>query len=184
MFVACACAASGASEDAAGAANVGERTETRDTAYVIDSILGSVAGISVGMTEAKLRESAKQYEVRTEVIEGDEYRVYEVHLTADIHLKCTLNDGVVYSIESSSAKIRDERGLGVGSQLGELKKAYPGGKFVTGIAEGDFAAYVTGTRVIFRFDRRDFEDSCFDAVAKCAVDDRVLVQSISIYVPD
>jgi hypothetical protein len=183
-FVATGCAASSASESRDDDAKVSAKTESLRTSYVIDSAVGSVDGISVGMTEARLRESGKPYEVRTAIVEGDEYRVYEVHLAADVHLKCVLSDGAVYSIESTSTKIRDEKGLGVGSQLRELRKAYPAGKFVTGIAEGDYAAFANGTRVIFRFDHHDFKDSCFESSSGCAVDDAVIVQSISIYAPD
>ena len=166
---------------------IAAETEEESDNYIIDSQAGSVAGIAVGMTEAQIRESGWPYETRTKNLEGDEYKIYDISLADGVVLSCTLDfENTVYSIESSSAGVRDEYGLGVDSSLRELKEFYAGGRFIKGNEEGRYANFLTGTRLIFRFDHEELDDSCFDYRQECAVDDSIAVRSISIglYTPN
>lgn len=174
------CVANETAEITKGAPEIGAQTKEERASYVINSEAGSVAGISVGMTETEIREAGWPYETRSEILEGDEYKIYDLRLTGDTRLKCTLDlENTLYRIESSSAEIRDEHGLGVGSQLSELKRSYPTGRLIRGTAEGRFVNFLTGTRLIFRFDHHDLEESCFD-YKDCTIDDAIAVKSIVI----
>lgn len=143
--------------------------------FFIDSRAGSVAGVTVGMTESQLRESGWPYDTTTKNLEGDEYEVYNITLADGIVLSCTLDlDNTLYSIESSSAEIRDEYGLGVGSTLSKLKEFYARVRFSMGSEEGRYASFLTGTRLIFRFDPDDLDDECFEYGRRCAIDESII----------
>lgn len=181
ILLANGCNSSEAAKVAQGAPGIGAEAAGERIVYVIDSEAGGVAGIAVGMTETELREAGWPYEARTEIQEGDEYKIYDIRLTADAWLECTLDlENILAGIESRSSEVRDKHGLGVGSTLGELKQAYPSGRMIKGIAEGRYASFVTDTRLIFRFDPNDLDDACFDHRQECAIDDSMAVQAIAI----
>jgi len=166
-------------EPAEANADVNEESDS----YIIDSQARSVAGIAVGMTEAKIRESGWPYETRIENFEGDEYKIYDVSLADGVVLNCTLDlENTLYRIESSSVRIQDQFGLGVNSKLIELKLSYPSGKFIKGIAHSRFANFLTETGLMFYFDHKDLDESCFDYDNRthCMVDENIRVNAIAI----
>jgi len=149
--------------------------------YVIDAQAGSIAGLTVGMTETQIREAGWPFETRFQNLEGDEYKIYDINLAEGIALKCTLDlDGVLARIESSSVEVQDQHGLGTGSRLSELKRSYPTGRLIKGTAEGRFANFLTGTRLIFYFNHTDLEESCFDYQQECTIDESIMVKSVAI----
>ncbi len=149
--------------------------------FVIDSQGGSVAGIAVGMTETQIRESRWPYKVRTRNMEGDEYKVYDITLSDGVMLSCTLDlNNTLFRIESDSGDVRDEHGRGVGSILSELKDSYPEGRFIKGYAEGRYAHFVTGTRLIFYFNPDDLSGSCYEETDGCRVDESIMVRTVAI----
>ena len=157
------------------------KTASDSNRYVVDSEAGSVAGIVVGMTEAQIRESGWPYETRFENLEGDEYKIYDIRLTGGALLKLTLDlENTLYRIESSSVEIRDEHGLGVGSTLSKLKDSYPDGRFIKGNAEGRYANFLTGTRLIFYFNPDDLIRTCFEEIGNCPVDESIMVETVAI----
>ncbi|MCJ7592312.1 MAG: hypothetical protein MUO51_13250 [Woeseiaceae bacterium] len=149
--------------------------------FSIDAEAGSIAGIAVGMTEDQVRKLGLPYDVRSENWEGDEYKIYEVHLSATVHLKCVfdLSNSLARILISSSA-VKDQYGLSVGSQLAELERAYPSGKFVYGEADGSYVNFLTGGRLIYYFNPEDVSASCFDNGPDCKVDDRIRATTIAI----
>lgn len=109
-------------------------TESRDIRYVIDSAAGSVDGISVGMTEATLRESGKPCDVRTMIVEGGmKYRAYEVHLAADVRLECVLAMARYMASRILQPKFAMSKDLALVA-VARAEQGLSGGKFVTGIA--------------------------------------------------
>ncbi len=175
------CNANEAAEVVQNASAVSAEAMEESVSYVIDSDAGGVAGISVGMTETELRETGWPYETRTEIQEGDEYKIYAIRLAGGARLKCTLDlENILARIESSSSEIHDKHGLGAGSSLSELKQAYPSGRLSKGVAEGRYASFVTGTRLIFRFDHDDLDETCFDYRQECTINESIAVQSITI----
>lgn len=179
------CGAGCATKDVAEAAENGPEISVGPTAerasYTVDVAAGKIATLYVGMSESELRSSGLPYNARYEVLEGDEYLVYDVRLPDDAKLTCTLDlERTVYKIESTSPKIRDEYGLGVKSQLGELRKAYPTGRLIKGTAEGRFVHFLTGSRLIFTFNHSDLQESCFNLRRDCVIDDEMVVQSIFV----
>ncbi len=164
-----------------GDAGSGAETEQKRTSYVINSDRGSVAGIEIGMSEDELRQAGWPYEKRTEIQEGDEYKIYDIRFAGDAWVECTLNlENVLARIESKSSEVRDRNGLGAGSTLRELRQGYPLGRLIKGIAEGRYVSFVTGTRLIFRFDPKNLEEACFDYRQECVIDEGMVVQSITI----
>ena len=149
--------------------------------HTIDAQAGSVAGLTVGMSEAELQEAGWPYETYTEFLEGEEYKIYDAILPDGVRLKCTLYDNMVWRIDSFTPGVHDEYGLGVGSRLGELRASYPAGWFVARREEGWYAAFLTGTRIVFRFDTDDLDEACFEVGRECEVDDNVMVRSVSVY---
>lgn len=173
--------------------NMNEREEVygainkKNGSFIIDSQTGSVAGVFIGMTEAQIRESGWPFETRLQILEGDEYTVYDIRLAEGVYLKCIIYpENTVYSIESSTSGIKDQYELGVGSKLSELKNSYPSGRLISGNAEGRYASFVTGTRLIFRFNHNDLDESCFDHRQKCIVDENIMVEVVDIghYFPE
>ncbi|RNF86352.1 hypothetical protein EER27_02735 [Lysobacter psychrotolerans] len=142
--------------------------------YVIDSSVGSLKGIYVGMSESEL--SSLRYSESRGVanFEGEEFVTVNVALDGRVSLDCVLNeDGSVYRFSTVSPLVRDEKGLGVGTALYELKAAYPEGKFLVGDEDGRFASFVNGSRVIFSLGKERIDELCFDEpTAKCEVDEK------------
>ena len=105
-----------------GQNEVHDEMNKKSSNFIIDSETGSVAGIFIGMTETQIRESGWPIEMHLQILERDEYKVYNIHLAKNVHLKCIIYpQNTVYSIESSDSGISDEYGLGVGSKLSKLK---------------------------------------------------------------
>ena len=149
--------------------------------YIIDSQAGSVAGITLGMTETEIRAAGWPYETRFENLEGDEYKIYDIRLAGGASLKLTLDlENTLYRIESSSVEVQDQFGLSAGSRLSELKRVYPNGKFIKGLAEGRYANFLTGTHLRFYFDHNDLDESCFDYKTDCTIDENIMAKSIAI----
>lgn len=171
-----------------GGCNASETTlsgdiPTRDASgnYEINSQIGRVAGIVVGMREDEIATSGLPFDKKTEILEGDAYTVYRINLDSKTVLICTLGtDGEIARIESSSNRVRDNYGLGVGSSLSELRNSYASGRLIKGTAEGRFANFVTGTKLIFYFNPGDLNPACYEGSGDCDVDESITVESIAI----
>ncbi len=167
----------------AGQSALAEVTDTGEgePRFIIDSEFGRIAGVGVGMAERELRNTNWPYRTRTVLDEGDEYKLYDLQLASGAHLTCTLDfENTIARIDSTSSVVRDSQGMGVGSTLREMKLTYPLGRFIVGVAEGRYASFVNGSRVIFRFDTNDIDESCFDYRQACKIDEDIVVQVVSI----
>lgn len=157
------------------------RDRSVDRHLLIDAEAGSIAGITVGMAENELRATGWPYMVSVENMEGDDYRIYNIRLDDEINLKSILGSGnTLYRVLISSPKVKDRFGLGVGSQLSELKRSYPDGKFIYGDADGFYANFITGQKLNFYFDPNDLSAACFDYRQDCKVDDAIKAETVAI----
>jgi len=128
----------------------------------INSSLGTLADIRTGMTEEELWSLGYPSSRRSVVLEGDEYKVVDVVISDDVSVECLLDAGIVELFSITSAAVRDENGMGVGSSLFELKNAYPQGKVLVGDEDGRYASFVYGSRVVFELDQDAIDLQCFE----------------------
>jgi len=132
------------------------------------------------MSKAELQAVGWSFETRSEILEGDEYQIADVRVGESTILKCTLFDQRIAEIQTSSPNVRDQYGLGAGTSLMALKVAYPKGRFSAGHAEGPYASFITGTRLIFRFNPSDLPDACLEYGSNCTFDEEIRAKSISL----
>lgn len=148
---------------ACGLGGVPQSAPQRNANFLtIDSSVGELSGIRAGMSEGELLSLGYPSSRRTIVLEGDEYVVIDINLTDEIVIESLISSGKVYSFSSTSAMTRDERSVGVGSTLAELKSAYPKGKALVGSADGDYFNFVNGSKIVFNMDRSKLDPRCFD----------------------
>lgn len=143
-------------------------------AYVIDSSVGSLKGIYVGMSESELSSLGYPESRGAVILEGEEYVTVNVALDEQVVLDCILDgDGSVDRFSTASLLVHDEQGVGVGTALHELKATYPKGRFLVGDEDGRFASFVNGSKVIFSLDKSKIDDLCFDEpTEKCEIDEQ------------
>jgi hypothetical protein len=150
--------------------------------FEIDSGLGKIDNIAVGMAEAEVM--ALRYPKVTRIInkEGEKYLVIDLAIAKGVVVACLFDQtGRVYEISTSSSAIGDMYGLGVGSTLREIEKKYPSGVLWVGEADGPYANFVTGTAIIFRLDRSGIDDRCFDQTrAQCQIKKTTTVSQVVV----
>ncbi|MBX9402278.1 hypothetical protein K4L06_13265 [Lysobacter sp. BMK333-48F3] len=150
------------------------RNDSNVGAYVVDSAMGRLNGVYVGMSEFELS-SLRYPESRGVVrLEGDDYVAIDVSIDGKVPIECILaGDGSVERFSTASSLVHDERGIGVGATVRELKMAYPAGRLLVGDEDGRFARFVNGSKVVFSLDKSKIDDVCFDnPVEKCKVDEQ------------
>lgn len=147
----------------------------------INTSLGAVGRIQTGMTESdldRLGYPSKRSEV---TLEGDTYTSIRLEIGEGKHVDCLFASGLVDSISISSSGIVDESDIGVGSTLGRLREANPEGKLLIGDADGRFANFVNGTKVVFQMDQRSLQSTCFEYEAdSCEVGPETKVVGIVV----
>lgn len=151
-------------------------------AYVIDSSVGSLEGVRVGMTEDELMDLAYDKSKSLVNLEGDEYLEVRVNFGGDVFVDCLFHDSELYQFSTTSGFVQDENGLGVGATLLQLKEKYPNGRLLVGDEDGKFASFASGSKVLFFLDIDGFDDLCFDApVQECKYNDRkVTVEKVTV----
>ncbi|MCX7557739.1 hypothetical protein OS187_13100 [Xanthomonadaceae bacterium JHOS43] len=151
-------------------------------AYVIDSSIGSLEGVRVGMTEDELMDLAYDKSRGLVNLEGDEYLEVQVNLGGDVFVDCLFHDSELYQFSTVSRLVQDENGLGVGATLLQLKEKYPNGRLLVGDEDGRFASFLSGSKVLFFLGKDGFDDLCFDAQAQeCEYNDRkVTVEKVIV----
>jgi hypothetical protein len=148
--------------------------DTNLGAYVVDSSVGSLKGVYVGMSDSQLSSLGYPLSRGAINLEGDEYVTVNVTLGEQVALDCILDgDGSVERFSTASLLVRDEQGVGVGTPLYELKAKYPKGRVLVGDEDGRYASFVNGSKVIFSLDTTKIDDLCFDdPTRKCDIDER------------
>lgn len=143
--------------------------EANSASFVIDSRKGCLAGICTGMTESALIALGYVSSRRSVILEGDAYTIIDVSIGEGTAVEALLDSGSVDRFSITSPLVRVEEGIGVGVSLAKLKEVFEDGRLFVGEADGRFANFVNGTRVVFELDRDAFSSACFDArVATCA----------------
>lgn len=127
-----------------------------------DARIGEVGGIRLGMTEVHL--VALGYPIRKTYVrrEGEEYLSMRVSIAPNTSVDCTFDSKTLRQIEIGSPRIRDRFDSGVGTNLGDLRARFPNGQlFVGEEGDGRHANFVSGTKAIFRLDKREIPADCF-----------------------
>jgi hypothetical protein len=153
------------------------------SAYVIDSSVGSLNGIYVGMSESKLSSLGYPESRGAVILEGVEYVTVNVTLDDQVSLDFILDEGgKVDRFSTASSLVHDEQGVGVDTALYELKATYPKGRLLVGDEDGRFASFVNGSKVIFSLDKSKINDLCFDEpTEKCEIDEhKVKVERVVV----
>lgn len=147
----------------------------------INTSLGAVGRIQTGMTESDLDRLGYQSERSEVVLEGDTYTSIQLEISDGKNVECLIASGVVDSISIRASGILDENEIGVGSTLGRLREAYPEGKLLIGDADGRYANFVNGTKVVFQMDQSNLEPACFEyEVDSCEVGPETKVVGIVV----
>lgn len=159
-----------------------EVIEEKINHFEIDSELGKIGNIAVGMAEAEVLALSHPKVRRIINKEGEKYVEIDLTIAKDVVVTCLFDQtGRVYEISTSSSAISDMYGLGVGSTLREIEKKYPSGVLWVGEADARYANFVTGTAVIFRMDRSGIDDRCFDqARAQCQIKKTTTVSQVLV----
>jgi hypothetical protein len=170
---------------ACGAQSQGARpgvAEANQKAYVIDSLLGRVGDIHLGMSESELIALGYPAVRKPVVLEGDSYVEIDVKISERAALACLFDSsGSLYRFSTTSVAVRDEHGSGVGIMLRDLKQRNPAGKVLIGDEDGRYANFITGSKVIFQLDQNRIGDTCFDASAQgCDIDDQTAVTKLVV----
>lgn len=158
MLTACSPAPSGVLEGAKHAPIEATSLAAAD----IDASHGSIAGLRTGMTKDQLVATGHAIIERLVMQEGDEYVVMDVSLGDDVIIECWFDDGRVERLRTTAEGMSDQKGIGIGSTLAELKVAYPGGRLIVGNEDGRrYAKFVSHSRVVFEMDMDALPQACF-----------------------
>lgn len=140
-----------------------------------------VGGLFIGMQEQELLASKHKLDRGFVSLEGDDYVQYSMHLDTGVKWLATLDhEARVFEIATSSYTYRDANGVGIGSQLIDVKRMYPQGQLIGGEADGPYLNYVvqSGERMaVFSFDAASVTENCLFDVEGC----EVLLSSMKVY---
>jgi len=158
MLTACSPAPSGVLEETKHAPMEATSLAPAD----IDASHGSIAGLRIGMTKDQLVATGYPIIERSVMQEGDEYVVMDVSSGDVVIIECWFDDGRVERLRTTAEGMSDQRGLGIGSTLAELKAAYPGGRLIVGNEDGRrYANFISHSRVVFEMDMEALPQACF-----------------------
>lgn len=135
----------------------------------IDARHGSIAGLRTGMTKDQLVATGHAVIERLVMQEGAEYVVMDVSLGDGVIIECWFDDGRIERLRTTAEGMSDEKGIGVGSTLAELKAAYPDGRLIAGNEDGRrYASFVSHSRIVFEMDMDALPQACFhDEAVEC-----------------
>ncbi len=150
-----------------------EAPSTRATDWTVDPVNGAFGRVEAGMSEAKLSSLGLPMKWGEQEQEGATYKVVTVTAPGDITIECVLSDQIVYRCSSESAGLHDPAGVGVGSSLGELKRAYPHGHLLVTHENGRNANFILGGKMMFSMDVRLINEECFE-LKRCVFDEEAL----------
>ena len=116
--------------------------------------------------------------------EGDRHTHYTITALEGVRVVVQFaNDGKLYGVDTASPNAVALKGIGIGSTLAKVSKAWPAGRLLYGFEDGYFATYVTGTNVLLRFNPDELPKGAFDHERPIdfPVPDTIKVQKISVY---
>ena len=132
-----------------------------------------------GMSHDQLLALNRPIQARSVRLEGDEYQALDLILDDGMVAECLMIDGKVERISTRSSLLRDEKNLGVGSHLSDLRGAYPSGDVIVGDDEGRYANFINGSNVVFELDTTVIGIDCFDGQRDpCELGSEIAVRSV------
>ena len=144
----------------------------------------SFYGVPVSLTRSGLKRLPFRVKKGQYSGEGKIYTNYTISAVNGVRVVVEFNDdGTLYEAESASPNAVGSKGVGVGSTLGDVRKAWPGGTLLYGSADGEYVTYITGTNVLLRFNPHDMPPGAFNRERPYdfPVPDTIKVQKISVY---
>lgn len=118
---------------------------------------------------------------RSVIQEGDSYEVIDAMIGIGVSVECLIDSGQIYSLTVTSQLVRDEKGMGVGSTLSELRGSYPSGRLLVGEEDGRFANFVNGSKVVFALQQEAIDPTCFEPMStECAGGGEVAVMKVVV----
>jgi hypothetical protein len=149
--------------------------------YVVDSERGGLLEITIGMSKRSVLSLTQNKEEFVRTLDGDKYDVIKLEIRPNVYIDCIFVTEKIYEFSTNSESVRDSMGIGPGSKLRELKKAYPRGKAFVGNEDGNYANFVNESKVIYSLNTDKIEASCFDAEKQaCELDEDIEVARIVV----
>jgi len=145
--------------------------EHKETNHSIDIKAPKLFDISIGQKKTFFQENGFNFEIIKSENETGIEEIYRLNYQEQIVDLVFDEVDEVYEIVTSSDRVRDSFGNGVGGSLANLKLSYPAGHFILSSEEARVANFITPGHIIFTFDIKDFPEGCFDFPRDCVYDD-------------
>lgn len=130
------------------------------------------AGLKEGMTKGELKASGLEVSWVAHHDEDGENELARLVLQNGIELAITFNqNGDIYKISSETNSIRWPRSIGPGSQLREIRNAWPEGQLFFGEEEGGFVTFDSGSRIRYNFSINDISPQCLVHDQACVINE-------------
>jgi hypothetical protein len=139
-------------------------------------------GVPLSVTVSSAKSLPYPVKIGQERIEDEPVTVATLKAIGDVEVKLVFEDsGELYSAETRSPNAVGPRGIGIGSLLSEVKKAWPKGRFGYGSEDGWFVTFSTATNLYYRFDPAELPPEAFDHSGKDVVVPDLRVKKLQVY---
>ena len=158
----------------------------RDPDIVVDGkgLVREYYGVPLDLTLKQLAKLPFRHKVGKEMGEGSYYPIAIITARKEVKIKVSFsNRGTLFRFETSTPGALGLHGLGVGSTLAELQKAFPSRRPYWGMTphEEYYATFGTGTRLTYHFSPFDLPKEAWSRDPKqYELDPSIKVKKIKI----